>query len=416
MKGGDYLKNEINVIKSPCGYIEICEMPEGEFAGRVRIKMSALEIVPNKSYYNDNGISWLEPYINDNIKSAIGMDYVVSWLDEENQIPNDHGKRFYDEDGNIQFEGVVVGSVLDAYIEDVEIDGVTKKLLMTEGYLNSQRYGKFVKWLKEEVQNGKVYGSIEINGKGKNKNIIYEGEYIDKDGNLLTPRVPKIYDFSALAILHNIVEPADKNSQVFEVNSKEENNLNINNKSSEGGKEMDEKLILELNNKIEDKTNEINNLKSNIEAKNVEVNTLTTKVTELETKLSEMNSTLVEVNKLLEDTKTEKENLATEVNTLKEYKETKELEAKKAEVNAYFENEIPKNKFAEAEVNSLKEYVEKCDLKGLKKAESDLIIKKFKELVKDEVTTETNSVNNNLFFSTKEEEIDDVEAGKLLFK
>jgi hypothetical protein len=45
-----------------------------------------------------------------------------------------------------------------------------------------------------------------------------------------------------------------------------------------------------------------------------------------------------------------------------------------------------------------------------------LIIKKFKELVKDEVTTETNSVNNNLFFSTKEEKIDDIEAGKLLFK
>ena len=153
-----------------------------------------------------------------------------------------------------------------------------------------------------------------------------------------------------------------------------------------------------------------------IREKDKKIEELNSKITELEGKLSEMNSTLVEVNKLLEDTKTEKENLATEVSTLKEYKETKELEAKKAEVNAYFENEIPKNKFAEAEVNSLKEYVEKCDLEGLKKAESNLIIKKFKELVKDEVTTETNSVNNNLFFSTKEEEIDDVEAGKLLFK
>jgi hypothetical protein len=175
-----------------------------------------------------------------------------------------------------------------------------------------------------------------------------------------------------------------------------------------GGNTMEE-LIREKDKKIEE-------LNSKITEINSQNTTLTTKVTELEGKISEINSTLVEVNKLLEDTKAEKENLSTEVNALKEYKETKEVEAKKSEVNAYFENEIPKNKFAEAEVNSLKEYVEKCDLEGLKKAESDLIIKKFKELVKDGVGTETNSVNNNLFISTKDEKMDAVEAGKLLFK
>jgi hypothetical protein len=91
-----------------------------------------------------------------------------------------------------------------------------------------------------------------------------------------------------------------------------------------------------------------------------------------------------------------------------------ETEKKQAEVNAYFETEIPKNKFEEAEINSLKEYVEKCDLEGLKKAEGDLIIKKFKEGTA--LSTETNSKKEeNLFFHTKEENLDDVEAGKALF-
>ena len=97
-------------------YIEICEMPEEEVAGRVKIKMSALAIHPDNSQYNSNGITWLEQYINDNLKSAIGMPYVVSWFDEENQIPSDHGTMSYNEEGYVEFEGVSVGSVQDAYI------------------------------------------------------------------------------------------------------------------------------------------------------------------------------------------------------------------------------------------------------------------------------------------------------------
>lgn len=496
-------------------YIEICEMPEEELAGRVKIRMSALEIVPDNSYYNDNGISWLEEWINENIKSAIGMPYVVSWFDEENQIPSDHGTMSYDEDGYVEFEGVAVGTVLDAYIEDVEIDGEVKKLLMTEGYLYKQRYSKFVDWLKKELKNGKVYGSIEINGKGKNKTIEYLDGATNEDGSRKMGRIPTQFDFSGLAILY-LVNPADKSSIVFEVNNKEGEHQNMPNKniieinamnyndisilvenafnkkfnenqqsyswfyvhkfyptistfimrswdkvgeyykttySIENGtvkigeiikveeswqpvgndqsievntpikniitkykevKVVDEKIMLELNQKIEDKVNEINSLNKTLEAKESEINGLNEKVTELNSKVEELNSTIVEVNKSLEDVKKEKEALAVEVNSLKEYKENKETEIKKAEVNAYFETEIPKNGFEEAEINSLKEYVEKCDLEGLKNAEANLIVKRFKEAKKEE-KIETNNKQENIFFSTKEEKLDDIEAGKSLF-
>jgi len=520
LKGGDYLSEEIKKITSPSGLIEICEMPEEELAGRVRIKMSALEIVPDNSSCNENGISWLEEHINNNIKSTIGMPYVVSWLSEEDQIPSDHGTMSFDNDGNVQFEGVSVGSVQECYIQEVEINGEIKKLLMTEGYLYCQRYSKFVEWLKNEIQNGTVFGSIEINGKGKSKTIEYLDGSTNEDGTPKKFRVPVNFDFSGLSILY-LTEPADKLSQVFEVNSKQDdldinetiekegnNNLSIKGnqlielnelsyddiaclierefnrkiredssfsdvyfrihkfyptnstfvmtsywdrtgeyyrssytvenskviigeiikveedwKPVDGGnaveinnslinifnkfkeeKNVDEKVVLELNTKLEEKTNEINTLNKDIESKTTEINTLTEKVTGLDAKVTELNTTIVEVNKLVEAEKTEKEALTVEVNSLREFKTTQETESKKVEVNTYFETEIKKNGFEEAELNTLKTFVDNADLEGLKKAEAELCAKKFKELIANSATDiETNS-QSAMFIAIKDKE------------
>ena len=533
------MSEDIKKITLPSGLIEICEMPEEDLSGRIKIRMSSHFIHSEMGQWNKNGITWLEQYTQDNIKSAIGMNYVVSWADEENQIPSGHGEMSFDDDGNVQFDGVVVGSVLDAYITDIEIDNEIKKVMMTEGYINSQRYPLFVKWLKEEINNGKVYGSIEINGKGKAKNIIYLDGNKNPDGSLKIGRCPTVFDFSGLAILSNLENPADDNSIVFEVNSKQEdldinneitrkeedvlgdenkniiielnemnyddiitiienafnkkfNMLNVNNddyryfyihkfyptnstfvmksyysrgeyyKSSytiENSKvaigdiikveeswepvdgsqsvevnkslinllnkqitkedkiKMDEKIVLELNQKIEDKINEINSLTKSLEAKEVEINTLTKsleekateintlteKVKESDSKVVELNTTIVEVNKLLESEKTEKESLIVEVNSFREEKTKLESEAKIAEVNVYFETEITKNGFEESEVNSLKSFVDAVDLDGLKKAEAELCAKKFKELVAKDASVEVNT-KNDMFISIKEKE------------
>jgi len=207
------------IFNSQNNYIEICELPEEDLAGRVKIKMSALTIHPDNSQWNKNGITWLEQYVQDNIDSAIGMPYVVSWMDEENQIPSDHGTMSYDDEGYVQFDGVAVGTVLDAYITNININGKDTRVLMTEGYLYKQRYSKFIDWLKNEIQNGSVHGSIEINGKGKLKTIEYLNGSRNEDGSLKMGRIPTVFDFSGLAILY-LTEPADDNSIVFEVNSK----------------------------------------------------------------------------------------------------------------------------------------------------------------------------------------------------
>ena len=489
-------------------YIEICEMPESELAGRAKIKMSALEIVPDNSRYNDNGITWLKEYIESNIESAIGMPYVVSWLDEENQIPSDHGTMSFDDEGNVIFDGETVGSVQDAYIENVEIDGEIKTLLMTEGYIYKQRYSKFLEWLKAEIDNGKVYGSIEINGKGSSKTIGYLDGDVNDDGTKKIGRIPTEFDFSGLAILY-LTTPADKNSIVFEVNQKEGvlKNMNVINKGAviemnklnyydiatlitrafnkamgcedywgdyeiyrfypetsevifnkwrdagnyymttykvenstvtigeiqkveEDWKPVTESQPVEINTKKikEIITNQnggkqMDELNAKIAELSSQITELNTKVTELnssnvekDTKIVELNEALVNVNKSLEEATEKCSTIEAECNSLKEDKEKMETEKKQAECNAYFETEIPKNKFEETEVNSLKEFVEKCDLAGLKNAEADLIVKKFKE-GKFEVEVNSKTDNKNMFFTTKEEKmtVNEVEAGRNMF-
>ena len=193
----------------------------------------------------------------------------------------------------------------------------------------------------------------------------------------------------------------------------------LNNQIKEERNRMDEKIVLELNQKIEDKINEINTLNKSLEEKSTEINTLTKsleekqievnslteKNQELDGKVNEANTTIVEVNKLLESEKAEKESLTVEVNSFREEKVKAESQAKITEVNAYFETEITKNGFEESEVNSLKTFVEAIDLEGLKKAEAELCAKKFKEMIASQDTSVETNTKNDMFISIKEKEM-----------
>ena len=496
-------------------YIEICEISEEDLAGRVKIKMSSHLIHPDKTQWNKNGICWIEEYTQNNIKSAIGMDYVVSWADEENQIPSGHGNMSYDEEGNLQFDGVVVGSVQEAYITDIEIDGQLKKVMMTEGYINSQRYPLFVKWLREEIQNGRVHGSIEVNGKGKSKKIEYLDGDKNEDGTKKMGRIPVKFDFSGLAILSNIEEPADDDSIVFELNSKNQlkggenltykkikdgkeieiNELNyediacmitkafnhlmnvdkkydyyyegywihklyqsraimkkydepgcyymvsfsINNskivlgdvaKAEEDWKPIEGETPVELNieklqeilSNNKDKEGELNmEYKEKYEALQKDYETMAKDkelmvkdMEEKNAKMSEINEALVNANKMMEETNAKVATMEEEMNGYKEKyeammaeknaaEEEAEKNAKIAEVNSYFENEIIKNGFDETEINSLKSFVDAMDLNGLKEAERELCVKKFKELTSQNSDTELNT-KNAMFITIKEKE------------
>lgn len=254
-----------DIIRSKDGRIELC-MSDVKKSGRVKITMSALKIC-QRGEWNKNGITWLEEYCENNKESAIGMDYVVSFLDGTDGCPTDHGDITYDEDGNVVFENSVsVGHVEEVEIKDVLVDGVMQRLFITRGYICQSRYPKFVKWLKEEIQNDRVCGSIEITGKAGADEIIYEdGKSKNEDGTPYIGRIPVEFDFSGLAILcKEIAEPADDNSIVFEVNSKnnqkgeiEESMSKVISKSKTV--EINNITIYELYNKVIDAVNQMLN-------------------------------------------------------------------------------------------------------------------------------------------------------------
>lgn len=209
-------------------------MPEGNVSGRTKIRMSALKISNNDDDNNCNGINWVKQYVEDNLDSIIGASYKVCFVDDDKTIPSGHGQMKYDNDGNVIFpDSDTVGTILSAEVNTMDMDGESCEVLLTEGYLYEQSYPNFVKWLHDEIKNGTVYGSVEINGKSKSKTITYETSGIDDKGNPLVGRKPKVFDFTALAILSDIIQPADFNSRVVELNNKQKEGAKMADKTVE---------------------------------------------------------------------------------------------------------------------------------------------------------------------------------------
>lgn len=433
--------------------IEINELKEDKKRGRLNITIAALSI-HERGQWNKRGMTWLEEYVQDNIESAIGMPIVVSWL-VDREIPSDHGMYGFDDDGNrIFYDSDTVGSVQKAWIQDVDIDGVKGKKLVCKGYIYTQRYPKFVEWLKIRVANHEhIKGSVEVDGKGESKEIVYEtGNGHNPDGTWEMGRICKTFDFTGLAILSDIVKPADDGSEVIEINSLNKQNIiknisdrsdnlnTINNKEESHMAEINNASIVELNNKIVEQATEINELKRQINEKDAELNkcreelnTCKEKENELNAcrdelnsykeKESELNSLLVEANKTVESQKTQIAELNSEIEPLRQMKADSEAKEAQAEINSYFELIRKENGFSDAELNSLKtDYVDKCDMEGLKAKEAELCISKFKESRRiDTMNAELNSERNentDLFFSTKIDtvEINNVDDGSDLFK
>lgn len=180
--------------------------------GRRKIKVVLHEIYPDRSHWNENGITYLEQYTRDNADTVKGMPLCAEFLDDDKDVPHGHGLT-----GNIGnlpvFENSVqVGSFEDWSIEDIEIDGEMHRCLCATGYVNENRYPHFVDWLADQVEMGKtVYGSVEFCGtKDNDGEIIYDGGWKEKG------RVPSIYDYIGFSLIN--IRPADSSAIMIELN------------------------------------------------------------------------------------------------------------------------------------------------------------------------------------------------------
>lgn len=188
---------------------------ENKIAGRRPIKVVLHEVFPNETEFQENGISWKEEYVLANLHSVSGMSIVVEFLTEDRDVPYGHGMTdVRDEDNLPLFENAtMVGHFDRAYVDDVEINGTTKRCLIAEGTLDEMRYPRFVAWLREHMTESAVKGSVEIVGKPEHEgHIIYSGGWKEQG------RVPQYYDYSGYAILG--IKPADEAAIVMELNNK----------------------------------------------------------------------------------------------------------------------------------------------------------------------------------------------------
>ena len=321
--------------------------------GRVPIKLALLKIHEESTETNTNGIHWDETYVTNAMESAKMMPICASFLDETKSAPFDHGLTGESIDDNGVREPLfenseTVGVIESASIENVTVGDSEIKALVGNGYLYSQRYPNFVKWVRQNYALNKVDSSIEIMGLESNDNKItyLEEKPTDKF------RTPKDFVFSGTAILS--VTPADTNAIVLEVaeKNKKEENKNMEFDVNEL-KTVIHSAITESNSKNEELTAQIAELNSQLVDKD---NTIT-----------ELNATVEQVQKALDDLKKEHETYWAERDALE--KELGKLKAEKriGELNsAIAEYSEEEQKYAESEINSFRENPLEGDIDSIK--------------------------------------------------
>lgn len=319
------------------GYFEISK--RNSKGGKRKIKMSLLEIASTNESTNKNGLHWVEEYVNNNIESAIMMPICAEFASDDKSIPLDHGLTSIDSTENEPLfeDSEVVGAIEKAYVTDAEIDGETKRILCGEGYIYQQRYPNFVKWLSENVANGKVLSSIEIMGTPENNNlIIYDGE-VTKEF-----RTPKEFLFSGSAILS--VEAADDSAVILQMNS-------LNSKESED-ETMDEKTINLICDSVKNAVSETNSKNSEYETKIAELNA---SIAEKDNQISELNASIAEKDNQISELNAEKEKWVSEKTDYEKALGEAKAKEKLGELNSAIEGFTDEQKaFAKDEIEAFK--------------------------------------------------------------
>lgn len=285
--------------------------------------------------FNENGITFLEEYASKQLDSIKDMSVTVAFLDEERTLISNHGDTGV-EDGLPVFENATtIGHFTRGYIDDVEIDGERKRCVIGKGLLDEMRYKPFVETLETELNNGKsVNGSIEIYRSEGNDGIVY------KKGWLPEGRIPTEYVHSGWAMVLN---PADVNSTLLELNSKKQN-------KEEKKIMFDEKEMREI-------------IVSTITETNSKNDELTNKIQELNDAIEEKDGKIAELTKNADDKKDEDKNKDDKIQELNDKVaelESKLNDCKKSEQNSRLDKALEvfsedEQKFAESEINSFRE-------------------------------------------------------------
>lgn len=289
--------------------------------------------------FNKNGITFLEEYASKQLDSIKDMSVTVSFIDEDRTMISDHGDTGVEDGLPIFDNATTVGHFTKGYIDSVEINGETKRCVLGKGFIDEMRYKSFVETLESEINSGhSVDGSIEIYRSEGNENIVYKKGWIPEG------RIPTEYIHSGWAMVLN---PADVNSTLLELNSKKQNKEEI----VMNEKEMRDLIvatIVETNDKNNELSAKINELNSTIADKDTQIADLNAKVeanatadAEKDAKIEELNGKVAELEVKLDECKKAEQNSALD-KALEAFTETEQKYAE-SEINAFRENPIAGN-------------------------------------------------------------------------
>ena len=289
--------------------------------------------------FNKNGITFLEEYASKQLDSIKDMSVTVSCIDEDRTMISDHGDTGVEDGLPIFDNATTVGHFTKGYIDSVEINGETKRCVLGKGFIDEMRYKSFVETLESEINSGhSVDGSIEIYRSEGNENIVYKKGWIPEG------RIPTEYLHSGWAMVLN---PADVNSTLLELNSKKQNKEEI----VMNEKEMRDLIvatIVETNDKNNELSAKINELNSTIADKDDQIADLNEKVeanatsdVDKDAKIEELNGKVAELEAKLDECKKAEQNSALD-KALEVFTETEQKYAE-SEINAFRENPIAGN-------------------------------------------------------------------------
>ena len=330
--------------------------------------------------YNKNGITFLEEYAEKTLDSIKDMSVRVEFIDEDRTMISGHGETGIINDMPVFENATVIGHFIEGYIDDVVIDGKTKRCVCGKGYLDEMCYPNFVAALEEDLNNGiSVDGSIEIYKTKDNDAIVYKKGWLEK-GRIPTEYVNSGWDM--------VMSPADPASTLLELNNKnkEENNMDFN---MDEVKSVIKTTMTELNSKDEAHAEEVSKLNEQIAELNSQIEDKNTVISEKDATISELNASVEQLKQALADMKSDQETYWAERNIL----ESELAKAKVAEKLAELDNAL-------GEFNEAEKEVAKDDIEKLK--ENINACKRSDEL--NSVSSEINSIKSKICMAIVEKQ------------
>ena len=290
--------------------------------------------------YNDNGITWIDEYVENVKDTLIGSSVTVEFADESKTDILGHGETGQYKDGvPLLSNATTIGHFDKAYIDEItDDDGKTKKVFIGEGALDYMRYSDCIDLLSEKLSNNEtIHGSVEIVRTENNSAIVYLYGYKD------IGRIPTEFEFSGYALLGCGIQPSDHTASLLELNNKK-------NDIKEEFITMDEKTLGIFTDSVKVCIAECNSKNGEFESKIAELNSA------LETKMNEnanLSDEIAKLQKAIQDLEAEREGFWAEKDVLE--KELGELKAKQrlAELNSALEGFTDEQKeYAKAEIDA----------------------------------------------------------------